>query len=515
MSVNRGFWRGTAISVAMVLAQGVQARGWADIVTAPLVDPLLARPPELGVGKILPGDIEPFGCNDAGEMLAEPLTLARAVDLALCHNPQVQSAWASIKVQAAQVGEARAAYLPNIVAGVSRQKDKTRYPETGFEVRRESTNDAGYATLTWRLFDFGGRSANRRAANAWLAAVLASHDAALQKTMAAVIGLYFNAQAMHANRDARARSETLARQTMEVARKREARGVGAQSDTLQAATSLARAELEHARAAGTSDKAHVELGVALGLTASLAQAAQLQLAPDHDDAPPSLHRDLNEWLALAEDQHPAIVAARSELDAARERLTVTRSEGLPTLDFTSGFYINGRPNQSLSAVQSRETVFGISINIPLFDGFGRTYKVRGAEAQIEVKQAELRDKRLQVLGEVSKAYADASAAYRNLDSSRRLAEAAQGALDNVRKKYDRGLADILEMLNVQAAVADSESERIRALTEWRSARLRILANAGVLGLGDLQVAGPVYTGQRQDLSLTLPPAPHTPHPSTR
>ncbi len=40
-----------------------------------------------------------------------PLTLSEAMDVAICHNPQLQGTWAAIKVQAAALGEARAAYL--------------------------------------------------------------------------------------------------------------------------------------------------------------------------------------------------------------------------------------------------------------------------------------------------------------------------------------------------------------------------------------------------------------------
>ncbi|MBF0184302.1 MAG: TolC family protein [Magnetococcales bacterium] len=128
------------------------------------------------------------------------------------------------------------------------------------------------------------------------------------------------------------------------------------------------------------------------------------------------------------------------------------------------------------------------MTIPLFEGFERTYKVRGAQAQSEIKEAELRDMRNQVLGEVAKAYADAVAALRSLDSSKHLLEAAQEALDNVQRRYDRGIADILEMLNVQVALADAARERVRALAEWRSARLKLLANTGTAGIRNMQVS---------------------------
>jgi outer membrane protein len=43
----------------------------------------------------------------------------------------------------------------------------------------------------------------------------------------------------------------------------------------------------------------------------------------------------------------------------------------------------------------------------------------------------------------------------------------------------------VELLNAQAALADARTERTRSLAEWHSARLRLLAAAGVLDSADL------------------------------
>jgi outer membrane protein len=476
----------SAMAVTLSAAGAAQARDWVDWVTTPFADPLLARPPQLDSGKFLPGDASPYACDNSSHDGSKPLTLSDAVDLALCHNPQVQSAWATIKVQVAQVGESRAAYLPTLNVGTSQLSQKTQYPESTFSVNSARKSDSQFATLTWRLLDFGGRGANRRSANALLEAALASHDAVLQKTLANVIGMYFDAQTAKANGQAKEKSEALARQTLETAQKREARGAGAQSDTLQAKTALAKAELENGRALGVYEKSLATLVVVLGLPTQTLQTQKWVLAPDYIDTENTLREDLATWLALAQDQHPALLAARAQLESVKEKLTVARSEGLPTLDLTQSRYVNGRPNQGLSTTQSKESVIGFTVNFPLFEGFGRTYKVRSAQAQIEVKEAELRDSQNQILAEVVKAHADAVAALRNLDASKRLIDAAQDALDNIRRKYDRGIVDILEMLSVQVALADAEQERVRALAEWRSARLRLLANAGTVGLKDVR-----------------------------
>ena len=461
------------------------ARDWIDIVSNPLVDPLLSLPPNLDLGSVLPGDAAAVPCpirkSATEHLIIQPLTLAQAVDTALCNSPQARSAWASIKVQAAQVGEARAAYLPTVNLGMSQLQDKTSYPESQFVVNTDRSSESQFATLSWRLLNFGGREANRRSANALLEAAIASHDAVLQKALLNVVMAYFDVQTAQAAKDAKARAQELANTTLQTAQRRESRGAGAQSDTLQASTALARVELDSSRALGAYDKAMTSLMVAMGLPPTSNPLRTLILDNDLQDDAVDLGRELQSWLELASDQHPAIVAARNQLQAAQEKLAFTRSEGLPTVDFTQSLYINGRPNQGLATSQSEQSIIGFNLNIPLFDGFARTYKVRGAQALVEVKEAELQDTQNQTLSDVAKAHADASAALRNLGASKRLQDSAINALESVQRRFERGVVDVLELLNVQAALVDAQLERIQSLAEWRSARLRLVASAGMLG----------------------------------
>jgi outer membrane protein len=60
-------------------------------------------------------------------------------------------------------------------------------------------------------------------------------------------------------------------------------------------------------------------------------------------------------------------------------------------------------------------------------------------------------------------------------------EAASAAVASSIKRYDLGAADILELLTTQTTLADAVQERIRCISEFRSAKLRLLANAGILG----------------------------------
>jgi outer membrane protein len=51
----------------------------------------------------------------------------------------------------------------------------------------------------------------------------------------------------------------------------------------------------------------------------------------------------------------------------------------------------------------------------------------------------------------------------------------------LQRKYEKGAADILEILQTQAALTDAQKERISSLSDWHSARLRLLASVGFMG----------------------------------
>lgn len=439
-------------------------------------DPLTTRPPVLDRVPPLPGDSKTSGCTPALD-LSQPLFLGDAIDLAMCHNPKVKSAWLAIKVQAAALGEARAAYLPTLNSTFSRINTAKHSPDFPFTDSNLWGRTAS-AGLIWRLFDFGRRESNQKGATAMLESAVAQHDAAKQTGLAVVIATYFDALNAQAAFVARSQAATLAEQTWRATQRREARGVAARSDTLQAKTAQAKAQLAVQRSQGDLSKALSALAFALGV----AQHPRIILPEQASTPAPQPVEELSAWLESTQQKHPAIVAARAQWQAAQLKITSARAEGLPTLDFSRNIYLNGFPNQGLLSTRTNlTTTYGVTLTIPIFDGFARTYDIRSAQAKAEQSEAQLQDVEQQILGEVVKAHADALSSLANLASSEHLLSAALEALSSSQYRYERGASDILELLSVQSALADAQQERIRCLTEWQSARYRLLAAAGLMG----------------------------------
>ncbi len=441
-------------------------------------DPLRTMPDVIEKGATLPGDSLPIP-RSVQKDFSQPLSLGEALDLALSNNESVKMAWADIKIQAGALGEAYAAYLPTISGSLSYTKDYIFYSDSNYGTF-QNNKFTPQASLSWRLFDFGGRAANKRSAENLLAAALAGHASALQDVAGKVIKAYFDALIANASLTAKSKDEEIARQTLNSAKVREEMGATSRSDTLRATTALAKASLDRSRARGDFRKSLAVLRLYLALPGDtpLLLPAELSEAQGGDGE----SKELSRWLEEAQKNHPAIVRARKQYEAAQDQETVTKSAGLPEVTISGNYYMNTAPGGATTS-GSYETTVIVGMTVPLFDGFASTYKLRGAQAQVEKKKAVLAETEEQVTMEIVKVYADADSARLNLDSSAIIITSAQSALAVSQRKYDKGAADITELLSTQTALADAWNERVRCLAEWHSARLQLLVTAGKLGRG--------------------------------
>jgi outer membrane protein len=402
-------------------------------------------------------------------------SLAYAVDLALCSNAEIQIASASVRIRAAELGESRAAYWPSVNATVSEVREITSYPGDRAPNTTETATTI-YGALTWRLFDFGVRSGDVRAASQFLEAALGTRDATIQKVLGSVIESYFDAVTAKALMNAKVEDESLARKTLGSAVRRLDRGDGAQTDSLQARTALARDALELNRARSAYEKALALLAYTVGLP----PGTHFNVPDEPEESGPTNEKSLAAWLDDARRQHPAIVSAHADVEAAEAQVQSARSSNKPTLDLQVNYYANGFPQQGLATNRQRSTTIGLVITVPVFDGFLHRYKVHAAEATLQVKEAMLVDTERVTLTEIVKAYSDATAAAADLLESQELLDSARSSQDSSRRRYDSGATDIQELLNTQAALADARQERVRSVADWRSARLRLLATSGIL-----------------------------------
>ncbi len=409
-----------------------------------------------------------------------PLHLTRAIELALCRSPQIKSSWADIQIQASALGQAKGANLPILSVSTAQVTSTTRYGG-GVPIAKNSGQTLQGA-FSWRILDFGVRSANLESASHQLRAAFLNHDAALQKLLTSVVSLYFDALSQATVTDVHRQAVELSRKTMESVERRLKNRVASQGDMLQAQTALLKAQLLHQRAQGEEAKAIADLMSALDLPA----ASQLKLKTLETDGSLVLDADISHLLRDIDENHPRILAAKAQLQAAKSNLSAALKEGLPTVDFTANFNRNGYPNQGLQGQKYDTLTAAVNLTIPLFDGFSRTYKAKGAQAQVEQKEAIVVEVQRQLVTELIKAHTDAVVAKRNLAVATDLLNTIETSMFSAERRYANGVADLQELLNHQAAMAEARQEKLRAHAELRSAEFRLLSSTEFVPLSLLQ-----------------------------
>lgn len=410
-----------------------------------------------------------------------PLSLPEVVDRALCNNPQTREAWANARYQAAQAGLAQGAYLPSASLALSASRNESN----GASSSAAGGNDVHYTqssamlSLSYLLYDFGGREATLENARQILGATNATQDATLQNMFQSTVQAYYQWHAAQALVVATRTSERAAQESLKSANARYQAGSATPVDKLQAQTAASQATLLRIRAEGDASNAKGTLANAIGLPAD--QDIDIA-APANMLADARFERKVADLIEAAKRARPDLAAAEAQVKAAQAGIDAARASGMPNISL----YANGTETRNSLNDPTRGNVIGISVNIPIFSGFNTTYRVRAAEAQLDVRTAQRDRLALQVSLDVWRAYnallsetQATRAAQDLLDSATRSEEVALG-------RYRAGVGGILDLLNAQSALASARQQHIQELYNWRLARITLAQAMGQLDFAALE-----------------------------
>jgi TolC family type I secretion outer membrane protein len=443
----------------------------------------LFQPDAFRTGKALekrtPGLTDPQGRDCP--LPSGGLSLPAAVGLALCRNPSTRSAWAAARQQAAALGSAESAWLPSIsgTASESRNLGGDHVDATGNIVPGpQDTKDAA-VTLTWTLYDFGGRGAHIRSARSVLDAAAGTLNSTSQQVVFSVVQAFYGVVAADELLLAAKTTEETADRTVAITRALQTGGVATLSDVLQAETAYDQAILARVQADAAAKTARGTLAVAIGSRAD--QAWKLESEPVPSEVQPLTAR-MSDLMAEATRQRPDLAAALAQRDAAEANVTVARAVGRPSISFQGGHELadtTGVPNQNYNQI-------GLYLTVPLFSGFNVGYGVRQAQAQLAGQEATAEQVRLQVSLDVWNAYYLLDSGNQQLGATSLLTKTAANNQDVALGRYKSGVGTIIDVLTAQTAAANARQLRINAELSWKVARSQL-----ALALGRLTGAQPL------------------------
>jgi outer membrane protein TolC len=420
------------------------------------------------------------------------LSLEDAISLGLENNLRVLLGEAEAAAARARELEAQAHLWPSFDLAATRSRQVINLEAFGITPAPGEPSLVGpfdlvdlRASASGPLLDFSAFDAEH-AASSRAAAARASLAESRDLVVLATGNLYLRALAEQGRVEAAEADFRTAESFDRLARDRHDAGSASALDLLRADAALeaARARRTDARTAAEKSK------LLLARTVGLPGGQPLELTGKLTFAPlPALAVD--QLVATADASRADLQAARAELDAARFALDAARETRWPSL-VASGDIGKIGP----TAGRSEKTwTLGAGLRVPILHGGALTARIAAARADEIAQQARVGDLQREVDFDVRAALLDLESASDQVTTATTARDLAEKELVVARDRFAAGLADSLDVVTAQQAVAAAHESYLAALYGHNAAKAGL---ARALGLAEEAFAS-ILEGKIDDL----------------
>ena len=391
----------------------------------------------------------------APQTAAEPLSLTKAIELALEGNPEVAAATRQFEATEGQVLQGRARPNPELAYSLEDARSKTR-------------------TQSWQLnlpVELGGKRAARTKAAEKTREQAQAQLSELQATVRAnVAAAYFDVLTAQERLVLARDSAALAKSSTDTVSKRVAAGKVSPVEESKARVAEAGVRVELAQAASEQRNALSRLFALLGRID--APYTVLEGKAENLPSVPSL-ADLQPLISSA----PGVVLARIEVDRRKALTALEQSKRVPDVTVSVGM-------QRSNETQRNVLLFGVSVPLPIFDrNQGNLLEALKLEdkARDELQAASVR-----LHSEVAQGQERLSTITAEVQSLQQdVLPGAKSAYDAATIGFENGKFNFLEVLDAQRTYFTAKSQYLKALGEAHRAAAdidRLLGASMVPGL---------------------------------
>jgi outer membrane protein len=176
------------------------------------------------------------------------------------------------------------------------------------------------------------------------------------------------------------------------------------------------------------------------------------------------------------------------MDVQRDLLVLQRkayvSEYYPSLALTGNLSYTGQSDK-FDLFKSNSTAFwydasaiGLSLRIPIFNGFATRSRVR--QADVDIKKAD--EDRRQTSNSLNLAYENAKIQLKNsivtINAQRENVVLAQEIYQSTQNNYNNGLAALTDLLDTENALTEAQNSYTQALLNYKIAEIQLIKSNG-------------------------------------
>ena len=406
-------------------------------------------------------------------------TLERCIDHAVENNITIKQQQLNVEQHQNSYEQTRLGVLPTVNAGLSQSYSFGQ--STGgdnINVNNNSSSTSGYISANVTLFN--GLSKYNR-----IKASKLDYEAAVQNLEQAKNNIALNITSAYLdvllNKELLATAQEqlqLTQEQIEINRQQVEAGKLAAGKLLETESQAAQEEL---------DVTNRENSLWISKI-TLQQLLELPITDGFDIAVPDIDFDQVAATLLSVDtvyeraveERPEIKSRELAVESADRQIAVAKAQQYPSLSANAGYSnsyykMSGMQNPSLSDqldVHGSKSI-GLSLSIPIFNGWQARTSVKNSKLQYQNTQLELQQAKNTLLKEIQQVYVNAQAALKRYESSQKAVGSADESFRYVKEKFDLGIVTPLEYNESKNRLTQAQSTFIQAKYEYLF-RMKIL-----------------------------------------
>ncbi|WP_406825196.1 TolC family protein [Pedobacter sp. KACC 23697] len=160
------------------------------------------------------------------------------------------------------------------------------------------------------------------------------------------------------------------------------------------------------------------------------------------------------------------------------------AEYYPSLSLTGNYTYSSQSNSfdflksNASAIGFGSSAIGLTLRVPIFNGFLTRSKIR--QADVDIKKAQ--ESRKETNNALNLAYENAKIQLRNnlntIKAQRKNADLAQEIYSSTQNNYNNGLASLTDLLDTENALTSAQNSYTQALLNYKIAEIQLIKSNG-------------------------------------
>ncbi|MBI3666555.1 MAG: TolC family protein [Acidobacteria bacterium] len=414
------------------------------------------------------------------------VTLAEAVRLALDRHPDVEKARAAADAFKGKVREVKAQAYPEIkiVSAANRVRDPAFLnspsldkfpPELLGVLEVVGANLFDYSiNVKQTLYSAGKVKTGLKIASVEAEGALADIDRAEQDLAMAVVRAFYDLIWSERYRDQVAETQQQKIRHLEQARVLYRNGAATEVDVLRSEVNVANGQPDLVRAENSIRQARALLNFYLVRSIDFPTRASGEFQEK-----PWTEGDLDTLMKEAQRRRPELQRLRIAERSAGLQLSLAHAESRLKLDFNGAYGIASRLPSNLASDRFTRWSTGVTMTLPVFDGFKRSGLVWQATAASRQARLERERTEQQVRLALQQGLDELTAATETIAAARANISQAERVLAMMQNNYKYGAATTLDIVDAQTALSVARTNLLRGLHDYSVTHANLRWTAGL------------------------------------